>query len=48
MENTTLCMRAWCEVRHFASQKFRLTPELIFLRKARSQSGAGVSFLIRG
>jgi len=21
-----LCMRTWCEVRNFASQKFRLTP----------------------
>jgi len=26
MQNITLCMRTWCEVRNFASQKFRLTP----------------------
>jgi len=25
-QNITLCMRTWCEVRIFASQKFRLTP----------------------
>ena len=26
MQNSTLCMRIWREVRNFASQKFRLTP----------------------
>jgi len=26
MQNITLCMRTWCEVRNFASQKFRLIP----------------------
>ena len=26
MQNVTLCMRTWYEVRNFASQKFRLTP----------------------
>jgi len=28
MWNIALCMRTWCEVRNFASQKFCLTPEL--------------------
>jgi len=27
MQNVTLCMRTWCEVRNFSSQKFRLTPD---------------------
>jgi len=27
MQNITLCMRTWREVRKFASQRFRLTPE---------------------
>jgi len=26
MQNIALCVLAWCEVRNFASQKFRLTP----------------------
>jgi len=26
MYNIILCMRTWCEVRNFASKKFRLTP----------------------
>jgi len=29
MQNITLCMVTWCEVRNFASQKFRLTPEQV-------------------
>ena len=28
MKNISLCMHTWCEVRNFASQKFRLTPAL--------------------
>jgi len=39
-------MRALCEVRNFASQKFRLTPEqdlkLDFLMKTEPGAGAGV------
>ena len=27
MQNITLCMRTWCEVRNFASQKFHLITE---------------------
>jgi len=30
MHNITLRMRTWREVRNFASQKFRLTPESLF------------------
>jgi len=33
-------MRAWCEVRNFASQKFRLTPApLLFSKIVKTQDG---------
>jgi len=33
MQNIAMCMRAWGEVRNYASQKFRLTPDLLFLHQ---------------
>jgi len=30
MQNITLCMRTWREIRYSASRKFRLTPAPVF------------------
>jgi len=42
MHNITLFMHTWCEVRNFASQKFRLTPAT----SATDQSKVSRTFLV--
>ena len=51
MNNITLCMSTWCEVRNFASHQFRLTPDPIQIQQNLQWAGSSpvqFSSLLRG